>query len=173
MMKDFLASSPMQLSYYYSLSDGSFSQDMDGTMILIEPGKFRLDLWDKIYSSDGTSLYLYDRNTRQTVIDSLRWSDVNLWVRLLQGNLPAGTVSTRDESSPPGIIRLELLNEELQWVCTVDVDTSTRAMQEIMLKDDQGWEHLVRLEAPTLWNSMNPDSILTLEDLPGLRLDLR
>jgi len=173
MMTDFLASSPIQLSYYYALSDGRFSQDMNGTMVLIEPGKFRLDLWDKIYSSDGSSLYLYDRNTRQTVIDSLRWSDVNLWVRLLQGDLPAGTVSAHDESPPPGIFRFELLNEELQWVCTVDVDTSTRAIQEIMLKDDQGWEHLVRLQAPTPWNGMNLDSVLALKDLPGLRLDLR
>jgi len=163
----------MKVNYHYTLTSGDFRQDTTGKMVLLEPAVFRLELWDKVYSSDGSSLYLHDRNTHQTVIDSLRWTEVNLWVRLLQGKLPEGTVVSPGEPSGEDTTRWELSHEEPWWYSIVTVDTTTWSVREIRLCEEQGWEHLVRLDVPEPWNNTNPDSFIALEDLPGTRLDLR
>jgi|GEM_PF-6528870 len=173
MMDAFLANTPMKVNYHYTLTSGDFRQDTTGTLILIGPGVFRLELWDKVYGSDGRSLYLHDRNTHQTVIDSLRWTEVNLWVRLLHSKLPAGTVVTPGESSSEGTAHWELSHEEPWWFSVVAVDTTTWSVREIRLREEQGWEHLVQLDVPEPWNNSNPDSFTALEDLSGTRLDLR
>jgi len=168
-----LANAPLKMDYHYTLTNSSLRQDTTGTLVLIGPRTFRLELWDKVYGSDGSSLYLHDRNTRQTVIDSLRWTEVNLWLRLLQGDLPPGTVTTLIEPSPAGMVHWELSHEEPWWFSVVEVDTNTWLVREIRLYEEQGWEHLVRLGVPESWNNTNLDSFITLEDLPGQRLDLR
>jgi len=173
MVDAFLANAPMKVNYHYTLTSGSFRQDTTGTLVLIGPGVFRLELWDKVYGSDGSSLYLHDRNTHQTVIDSLRWTEVNLWVRLLHGDLPPGTVTTLAEPSHEGMVRWELSHEEPWWFSVVRIDTSTWIIREIQLREEPEWQHLVRLGVPESWNNTNPDSFITLEDLPGQRLDLR
>ena len=173
MVDAFLARTPMKVNYHYTLTSGSFRQDTTGTLVLIGPGVFRLELWDKVYGSDGSSLYLHDRNTHQTVIDSLRWTDMNLWVRLLHGDLPPGTVTTLAEPSHEGIVRWELRHEEPWWFSVVRIDTSAWIIREIQLREELEWQHLVRLGVPESWNNTNPDSFITLEDLPGQRLDLR
>lgn len=172
-ISNYLARAPLRTVYQYTLTAGEFHQDTSGTLILIGPSRFRLELWDKVYGSDGSSLYLHDRNTRQTVIDSLRWTAVNLWVRLLQGELPSGTTTTSVDLSPEGLVRWELEHENPGWFGVVKVDTSTWSVREIRLREEQGWEHLVRLDVPEPWNHTNLDSFMTLEDLPGIRLDLR
>ena len=163
----------MKVNYHYTLTSGSFRQDTTGTLVLIGPGVFRLELWDKVYGSDGSSLYLHDRNTRQTVIDSLRWTEVNLWVRLLHGDLPPGTVTTLAKPSPEGMVRWELRHEEPWWLGMVEIDTTSWTIREILLHEEPEWQHLIQLDMPEPWNSTNPDSLVTLEDLPGTRLDLR
>ena len=172
-MDAFLANAPMKVNYHYTLKSGDFRQDTTGTLVLVEPGVFRLELWDKVYGSDGSSLYLHDRNTHQTVIDSLRWTEVNLWVRLLNGDLPAGTVVVPGESSNEDATRWELSHEEPWWFGVVEIDTTTWTIREILLREEPEWQHLIRLDVPKPWNSTNSDSLITLEDLPGTRLDLR
>ncbi len=169
----FLAQAPLKISYHYTLTDGEFQQDTTGVMVLISPGVFRLELWDKVYGSDGVSLYLHDRNTHQTVIDSLRWSDVNPWVRLLHGELPPGTIVTAAGFSRKGEMRWELRHNEPWWSGIVAVDTTTWSIREIQLREELGWQHLVRLDRPEPWEHPRPEAFMTLQDLPGTRLDLR
>ncbi|UCH62448.1 MAG: hypothetical protein JSU77_11700 [Fidelibacterota bacterium] len=169
----FLINAPIKMNYHYTIARGNFRQDTSGTLVLIGPGVFRLELWDKVYGSDGSSLYLHDRNTHQTVIDSLRWTEVNLWVRLLHGELPARTVVTPCESTSKGATCWELSHEEPWWQGVVETDTTTWAIREILLHEEPEWQHLVRLDIPEPWNNANPDSFIALEDLPGTRLDLR
>lgn len=169
----FLVQAPLKISYHYTLTDGEFQQDTTGVMVLVRPSVFRLELWDKVYGSDGASLYLHDRNTHQTVIDSLRWSDVNPWVSLLHGELPSGTVVTAAGFSRKGEMRWELRHNEPWWSGIVAVDTTTWCIREIQLREELGWQHMVRLGVPESWNNTNLDSFITLEDLPGQRLDLR
>ncbi len=172
-MDAFLANAPMKVNYHYTLTSGDFRQDTTGTLVLVGPGVFRLELWDKVYGSDGSSLYLHDRNTHQTVIDSLRWTEMNLWVRLLHGKLPAGTVVVPGDSSSEGATRWELSHEEPWWFGVVEIDTTTWTIREILLREEPEWQHLIRLDMPKPWNSTNSDTLITLEDLPGTRLDLR
>jgi hypothetical protein len=162
----------MQLDYHYSVSREEFQQDTTGTLYLAAPGVFRLTLWDKVYGSDGRSLYLHDLNTHQTVIDSLRWTDVHLWVRLLQGQLPAGTrqvLSDTDHDLPVWI----LSHEAPYWQAAVTVDTAAVRIVEIRLYESAGWEHIVQLDPPLPWQSDRLETWIKLEDLPGIRLDLR
>ena len=172
-MDAFLANAPLKVNYHYTLTSGDFRQDTTGTLVLVEPGVFRLELWDKVYGSDGSSLYLHDRNTHQTVIDSLRWTEVNLWVRLLHGELPAGTVVVPGDLSSEGATSWELSHEEPWWFGVVEIDTTTWTIREILLREEPEWQHLIRLDVPKPWNSTNSDSLITLEDLSGTRLDLR
>jgi hypothetical protein len=172
-MDAFLTNAPMKVNYHYTLTSGDFRQDTTGTLVLVEPGVFRLELWDKVYGSDGSSLYLHDRNTHQTVIDSLRWTEMNLWVRLLNGELPAGTVVVPGDLSSEGATLWELSHEEPWWFGVVEIDTTTWTIREILLREEPEWQHLIRLDVPKPWNSTNSDSLITLEDLPGTRLDLR
>ncbi len=172
-MDTFLAGTPMKMGYHYTLTSGDFRQDTTGTLVMIKPGVFRLELWDKVYGSDGSSLYLHDRNTHQTVIDSLRWTEMNLWVQLLHGELPVGTVVALGKSSSEGTTRWELSHEEPWWSGVVKIDTTSWTIREILLHEEPEWQHLIQLDMPQPWNSTNPDSIITLKDLSGTRLDLR
>ena len=168
----FLSRAPMQLNYHYSISREEFQQDTTGTLYLAAPGSFRLTLWDKVYGSDGHSLYLHDRNTRQTVIDSLRWTDVQLWVRLLQGKLPPGTrqaLSSTEHDLPVWI----LSHEGPYWEAAVTVDKAGARIIEIRLYESAGWEHTIRLDPPVPWKNNLMETWIRLEDLPGIRLDLR
>ncbi|MFB0516175.1 MAG: hypothetical protein ACETWG_06180, partial [Candidatus Neomarinimicrobiota bacterium] len=135
MVAAFLAQAPMLLQYHYTLTDDDFQFDTTGVMVLVGPSVFRLELWDKIYASDGRSLYLYDRNTRQTVIDSLRWTEVNLWVRLLYGELPPETIAIRARPSRKGLVRWEMRHAEPSWFATVELDSTTWTIRDIRLQE--------------------------------------
>ncbi|UCD37724.1 MAG: hypothetical protein JSW54_13030 [Fidelibacterota bacterium] len=172
-LETFLSQAPMEIRYHYRFTQGEYGKDTTGVIVLIEPTVFRLTLWDKVYSSDGTSLYLHDRNTHQTVVDSLQWTEVNLWVRLLNGELPSGSQVTRIESASENLVRWELNHEDPWWVSTVDVDTIAGIISEIRLEEEQGWMHVVKFEKPKPWDQQQRDDYITLQDLPGTRLDLR
>lgn len=169
----YLARAPMKIRYHYTLTEGEFQLDTTGVMVLVSPSVFRLELWDKVYASDGSSLYLHDRNTHQTVIDSLRWTEISLWVRLLHGELPPGTAAARIEPSQKGRVLWELSHEDPRWHGAVMLDSTVWSIREIQLREELGWEHLVRLEVPEPWDSTSQHGHITLQDLPGTRLDLR
>jgi hypothetical protein len=172
-MDAYLSRTPMGISYHYSFTDGSFQQDTSGTMVILDSGKFRLDFWDKVYGTDGASLYLHDRNTHQTVIDSLRWTDMNLWVRLLQGELPTATLVRPGTPSAPDMLQWNLSHESPWWSANVVVDSISGMIREIQVSEDTGWEHRVRLDDPERRLIPDPQAFLRLQDLPGIRLDLR
>jgi hypothetical protein len=169
----FLAQAPMQFQYQYKVTKDGFHQDTTGLMVIVSSDKFRIEFWDKVYGSDGFSLYLHDRNTSQTVIDSLRWTDLNLWVRLLQGELPTGTVAQSSTSSQDTLQTWELSHAQPWWQGLVDVVVSSGNLQRIELYEDEGWKHVVHLEVPERWDHPDQRAFLTLLDLPGVRLDLR
>ncbi|UCH10859.1 MAG: hypothetical protein JSU61_02930 [Fidelibacterota bacterium] len=169
----FLAQAPMKITYIYEVTKDGFHQDTTGSMVIVSSGEFRLEFWDKVYGSDGSSLYLHDRNTNQTVVDSLRWTDLNLWVQLLQGELPAGTVIHGPTSFQDSLQRWELSHERPWWSGNVDVAADGRHIQKIELYEDEGWRHLLQLGAPERWDHPDRKAFLTLLDLPGIRLDLR
>ena len=132
----FLARAPMKVSYHYTLTGGGFEQDTTGVMVLVSPRIFRLELWDKVYGSDGSSFYVHDRNTHQTVIDSLRWTEMNLWVRLLNGELPPGTAVAAAGPAREGAARWELSHEEPWWLAVVEVDTLSWSVREMQLYEE-------------------------------------
>ena len=113
-LEAYLDRAPMIVNFHYTFTQDDFRHDTSGVLILLGANVFRLELWDKVYGSDGSSLYLYDRNTHQTVIDSLRWSDLSLWLRLLNGSLPAGT-DVVAASGQDGESRWELRHTEPWW----------------------------------------------------------
>ena len=171
-LESYLNRAPMQVDFHYSFTQGDFQHDTSGVLILLGANVFRLELWDKVYGSDGSSLYLHDRNTHQTVIDSLRWSDLSLWLRLLNGRLPAGT----DVVAVPGQAgdsRWELRHLEPRWVAEIAVDTASGSIIEITLRELAERRHRVRLSQPEPWSADRPLAVMTLQDLPGVRLDLR
>ena len=170
-LENYLARAPFKMSYHYIVEQGDFRQEETDTLFIAGAGRFRLPIWDKIYGSDGYSLFLHDRNTHQTIIDSLRWSDVNLWVRLLNGQLPSGVVVTGIENSS-GRFVYHLAYGSL-WEGLVVADTTTWAIREIILTElvDQ-YRHHVLLEPLVPWTAASP-RMTTLEDLVGTRIDLR
>jgi hypothetical protein len=167
----FVNKAPMIISYHYVLTQDDFHQDTTGTLVLIESNVFRLTFWDKIYGSDGTSLYVHDKNTRQTIIDSLRWTELHPWLQILNGELPSGTRITQQSSD--GLFSSWLLTHlQPMWVCTVIMDTLTSRPTEIRLKEGD-WEHILRLDVPLPYANSASTKLVSLDDLPGIRLDLR
>ncbi|MFC1484092.1 hypothetical protein ACFL6Q_03460 [Candidatus Neomarinimicrobiota bacterium] len=167
----FVNKAPMIISYHYALTQDDFHQDTTGTLILMESNVFRLTFWDKIYGSDGTSLYVHDKNTRQTIIDSLRWTELHPWLRILNGELPPGTRITQQPSD--GLFSNWLLTHlQPMWICTVIVDTLASRITEIRLQEGD-WEHVLRLDVPLPYANSASAKLVSLDDLPGIRLDLR
>ncbi len=168
----FLAQAPVKVGYHYILTQGDFQQEATGVIYLAARGVFRLELWDKIYSSDGISLYLHDKNTRQTVIDSLQWTALNLWVRLLHGELPPVTdvtVATAED----GMVRFRFHHQQPSWSGELGVDTLSGSLRDIRLIEEGELEHHIRLELPESWTEPRQAAFMQLRDLPGTRLDLR
>lgn len=172
-LDSYLALAPMKVEFRYELAQGDFRRDTTGTMFLFDHDGFRLELWDKVYGSDGTSLYLYDRNTRQTVIDSLRWPEVNLWLRLLHGELPAGTKVTAAGRAASGAVLWQLRHDQPRWVAEVAIDTASWSLREVQLDESGGFSHRLRFVPPVPWDGQHPRALMTLQDLGGQRLDLR
>ncbi len=172
-LESYLALAPMRVEFRYELAQGDFHRDTTGTMFLFDHDGFRLELWDKVYGSDGSSLYLYDRNTRQTVIDSLRWPEVNLWLRLLHGELPVGTMVTPAGRAASGAVLWQLRHDRPMWEAVVAIDTAHRSLREVQLDETGGLSHHLRLAPPAPWDGQHPRALMTLKDLGGKRLDLR
>jgi hypothetical protein len=170
-IKAFGNKAPMIISYHYTLTQDDFHQDTTGTLILIEPNVFRLTFWDKIYGSDGTSLYVHDKNTRQTIIDSLRWTELHPWIQILNGELPP---DTRISQQPLERQFSKWLLTHLQptWSCSVIMDTVASRLTEVRLTEEN-WEHFLRLDAPLPYADSASAKLVSLDDLPGIRLDLR
>lgn len=168
----FLAQAPVKVGYHYTLTRGDFQQESMGVIYLAARGVFRLELWDKIYSSDGTSLYLHDKNTHQTVIDSLRWTAMNLWVRLLHGELPPVTDVTVAPAED-GMVRFRFHHQQPDWSGEMRVDTLSGSLRDMRIIEEGELEHHIRLELPESWTEPHLDAFMQLQDLPGSRLDLR
>jgi hypothetical protein len=170
-IESFVDNAPMIVTYHYTLTQDDFHQDTTGTLILMESNVFRLTFWDKIYGSDGTSLYVHDKNTRQTIIDSLRWTELHLWLQILNGELPP---DTRISQQPLDGQFSKWLLTHLQptWSCTVIMDTLTSRLTEVRLKEED-WEHVLRLDVPLPYAASDSVKLVSLDDLPGIRLDLR
>lgn len=167
----FANKAPMIIAYHYTLTQDDFRQDTTGTLILMESNVFRFTFWDKVYGSDGTSLYIHDKNTRQTIIDSLRWTELHLWLQILNGELPPGTRITQQPSE--GLFSKWLLTHlEPAWVSTVIMDTLASRLMEIRLKEGD-WEHVFHLDIPQPYANSVSTKLVSLDDLPGIRLDLR
>ncbi len=169
----FLEQAPLAVEYHYLLTGEDLQRDFGGTIYLAEPAVFRLEIWDKIYASNGVLLYLHDLNTHQTIIDSLRWSEVNLWIGLLNGELPPESLVTPLEpvQGAPGF----LIESSIQpWTATAMIDTTSGLIDTIIIREmDSGWDHRISFQPPTAWEAAARDTFFTLLDLPGVRLDLR
>ncbi|MCH7497564.1 MAG: hypothetical protein IH971_06915 [Candidatus Marinimicrobia bacterium] len=172
-LRAYLDKAPMLVHFRYTLAQGSFRRDTTGVLMLPGPTGFRLELWDKVYASDGEALYLHDRNTHQTIIDSLRPSEATLWVRLLRGELPAGTVVAPPARQEGGRVLWELRHSAPWWQADVVMDTSSWAVRQILLREGADISHRLQLQEPVPWRLEQPALRLTLRDLPGKRLDLR
>ncbi len=172
-LQAYLDKAPMLVHFRYTLSQGNFQRDTTGVLMLPGPIGFRLELWDKVYGSDGEALYLHDRNTRQTIIDSLRRSETTLWVRLLRGELPAGTLVTLSQRRESGRLRWVLHHSEPWWQAEVVIDTTSWVVRQILLEEGAGISHRLQLQDPAPWRVEQAAVRLTLRDLPGQRLDLR
>lgn len=168
----FLAQAPIKVGFHYTLTQGDFQQAATGVLYVAARGVFRLELWDKIYSSDGTSLYLHDKNTHQTVIDSLRWTTMNLWLRLLHGELPSGTEVTVAPAED-GMVRFRFHHQQPTWSGELRVDTLSGSLRDMRIIEEGELEHHIRLELPESWTDPHSATFMQLQDLPGSRLDLR
>ena len=169
----FLEQAPLAVEYRYLLSGDDLQREFKGTIYLAGPAVFRLEIWDKVYAADGALLYLHDLNTHQTVIDSLRWSEVNLWIGLLNGELPPKTRVTplAPGEGPTGYL-IESLSQP--WTATALIDTTSGLIETIIIREyDSGWDHRISFLSPTAWEAAARDTFFTLLDLPGIRLDLR
>jgi hypothetical protein len=171
-LTDCLSNRPLAVGYTYTLSGSGFENVTSGKLILAENNVFRVNLWDKVYSSDGSNLYLHDMNTRQTLIDSLRWPDLNIWIRILQGEIPDQTTITLVDSLTAGIA-YKLSNSEPWWEANITVETNDRCIRSLTITDSNGYTHQVDLERPVNQQITAADSLFTLLDLSGTRLDLR
>lgn len=162
---------PLAITYHYTLIEDDWQQDTTGTMILFEPNVFRLAFWDKVYGSDGTSLYVHDKNTRQTIIDSLKWTELPPWLQILNGEIPPSINIVglpADEELP----KWSLTNYGQGWICLVTIDTLAHRITEIELHEGD-WDHILVLNVPLPFPNSGWFKLVTLEDLPGVRLDLR
>ena len=169
----FLEQTPLAVEYRYLLTGDDLQREFKGTIYLAEPAVFRLEIWDKVYAANGALLYLHDLNTHQTIIDSLRWSEVNLWIGLLNGELPP---KTRVTPLAPGAGPTGYLIESLSqpWTATALIDTTSGLIETIIIREyDSGWDHRISFLSPTAWEAAARDTFFTLLDLPGVRLDLR
>jgi hypothetical protein len=169
----FLEQAPLAVEYRYLFTGEDLQREFRGTVYLAEPAVFRLEIWDKVYASNGVLLYLHDLNTHQTVIDSLRWSEVNPWIGLLNGELPPESRITPLEplEGAPGF----LIESSIQpWTATALIDTTSGLIDTIIImENDSGWDHRISFQSPTAWEVVARDTFFTLLDLPGVRLDLR
>ena len=169
----FLEQAPLAVEYRYLLSGEDLRREFRGTVYLAEPAVFRLEIWDKVYASNGVLLYLHDLNTHQTVIDSLRWSEVNLWIGLLNGELPPESRITPLEpvQGAPGFL---IESSTQPWTATAMIDTTSGLIDTIIIRENDGrWDHRIAFQPPTAWEAAARDTFFTLLDLPGVRLDLR
>ena len=169
----FLERAPLAVEYRYLLTGDDLQREFNGTIYLAEPAVFRLEIWDKVYAADGALLYLHDLNTHQTIIDSLRWSEVNLWIGLLNGELPPKTMITplTPGEGAPGFL-IESLSQP--WTATALIDTTSGLIDTFIIREhDSGWDHRISFLSPTAWEATARDTFFTLLDLPGIRLDLR
>ena len=167
-----LADTPFQLAYRYSITADDFEQTEAGTLYVAEQAVFRLDLFDKVYGSDGSSLYLHDTNTRQTVIDSLRWGDLHIWLRLLTGNPPEDLVLGKLRRDSQGQ-RLEIRDRRLLWRGELLLENESGSIRQVRIVEASGWRHLIELQPRIPWQSNGAGEWVRLEDLPGKRMDLR
>ncbi len=169
----FLEQAPLAVEYRYLLTGEDLVREFRGTVYLAEPAVFRLEIWDKVYASNGVLLYLHDLNTHQTVIDSLRWSEVNLWIGLLNGQLPPNRRITPlgpVEGAPGFLIK----SATQPWTASALIDTTSGLIDTIIIREnDSGWDHWISFQSPTAWEATARDTFFTLLDLPGVRLDLR
>ncbi len=172
-LTNFVERAPLRMEYSYELTGSDFHREIRGAIYLAEPAVFRLQLDDKVYAAIDDLLYLHDLNTHQTIIDSLRWSDLLPWVRLLNGELPAGTeVTLRDSTGdePRFIIR----PPHEQWTAEATLDSLAGLIRTITIDDGvSGLDHRIALTIPESWVPASRDTFFTLLDLPGVRLDLR
>ena len=171
-LADCLSNRPLAVNYTYTVSGSGFENTTSGNLILAQDNVFRVNLWDKVYSSDGSNLYLHDTNTKQTLIDSLRWPDLNIWIRILQGELPEQTAVTLIDSSTGGWV-YKLSNSEPWWEASVTVEPDNRCIKSLTITDLNGYAHQVDLARPDKRQIDVSDSLFTLLDLSGTRLDLR
>ncbi len=167
-----LAGRPLAVSYSYTVSGIDFEKSTAGSLILADHQLFRVNLWDKVYSSEGQNLYLHDLNTRQTLIDSLRWQDLNIWIRIMQGEIPDETTVTPGDSSAAGIGYL-LSNSDPWWEAQITIEPSDWHIRSLDITDGNGYRHKVELSSPVKQHIADFDSLFALLDLPGTRLDLR
>ena len=169
----FLEQAPLAVEYRYLFAGEDLEREFRGTVYLAEPAVFRLEIWDKVYASNGVLLYLHDLNTHQTIIDSLRWSEVNLWVGLLNGELPPDSRITPLEpgEDAPGFL---IESPTQPWTATTLIDTTSGLIDTIIIRENDGqWDHRISFRPPTAWEAAARDTFFTLLDLPGVRLDLR
>lgn len=169
-MERYLAPAPMQVAYSYTIGNSDFSDATQGVLYLQAPSIFRLSFFDKVYGSDGASVYLHDTNTHQTVIDSLRRDDMQLWLSLLSGQLPQGAQLVGSRRAD-GLSHLDLVGPDGQWDAELTVMEATGAIVRIVVVDGAGLRAVIDLETPQPWTP--PDGWIRLDDLPGERLDLR
>ncbi|MEE9466420.1 MAG: hypothetical protein V3W14_12705 [Candidatus Neomarinimicrobiota bacterium] len=169
----FVEQAPLSLEYSYNLTGSDFHREIKGTIYLAEPAVFRLELDDKVYAATDDLLYLHDLNTHQTVIDSLRWSELQPWVRLLNGELPTGTeVTSRDVNGKQPRFIIRPPREE--WTAEATLDSLSGLISTITIDDGVSeLDHRIDLTIPESWVPASRDTFFTLLDLPGVRLDLR
>ncbi|MCH7575462.1 MAG: hypothetical protein IIA59_10090 [Candidatus Marinimicrobia bacterium] len=169
-MERYLEAAPMQVAYSYAIGNSDFSDTTQGVLYLSAPSVFRLSFFDKVYGSDGASVYLHDTNTHQTVIDSLRWNEMQLWLRLLSGQLPEGTqlVGSRHAGR---LSHFDLLGPDGKWEAELTVNEQSGAIARIAVVDRAGLSVVIDLETPRKWTPSV--EYIRLSDLPGERLDLR
>ena len=164
---------PLSMKYRYDLTGSDFHREIRGAIYLAEPAVFRLELDDKVYAAIDGLLYLHDLNTHQTIIDSLRWSELQPWVRLLNGVLPTETEVTfrGDNGKEPRFI---IRPTQEEWTAEATLDSLSGLISTITIDDGVSeLDHRIAMAIPESWEPASRDTFFTLLDLPGVRLDLR
>ena len=162
---------PLTIAYHYTFIQSDFQQDTTGTLILLAPNVFRITFWDKVYGSDGTSVYVHDRNTKQTIIDSLKWTELPPWLQILNGEVPH-SINIARLPSEGELPKWSLAHHRKGWICSVTIDTLANRLTEIKLHEGD-LAHILLLDAPLSYPNSGWIELVTLKDLPGVRLDLR
>jgi hypothetical protein len=106
------------------------------------------------------------------LIDSLRWQELNIWIRILQGEIPEETTVSLSDSTADEL-GYQLSNSEPWWEAQVTVSAKEQYISRLDITDASGYRHQVELQRPVKWPIADSDSVFTLLDLPGTRLDLR